>query len=414
MIKNYIKIALKVLMRRKFFTFISLFGISFTLTVLIIATSVFESVFGTVAPEIHNERTLGAFVIWATDGRGTRTSSPGYEFLDRYVRTLPLIENASIFSVFEPVVTYREGKKIELFLKRTDGEFWEILRFQFLEGGPFTREDERNANFVCVINETIQESYFGGAEAVGKQIDINGQRFTVKGVVKNVPIFRFVPFADVWVPISTIPSKSYLKGLYGYFTGIVLAKSTEAIEEIKSEYRFRLKNIDPSLLDGMKTVNGGIESSYDSITRHVFNDGNMESAYPRTFTAILIGIMLLFMALPAMNLVNVNVSRIQERISEIGIRKSFGATTSSLIVQFITENIIITVIGGILGFGCSSLILDAISESGIIPNAVFAFNGNVFLYGFLITLVFALISGIYPAWRMSRIHPVYAIRGEYA
>ena len=164
----------------------------------------------------------------------------------------------------------------------------------------------------------------------------------------------------------------------------------------------------------MKTVNGGIETFYESVTRTVLSPGSLEDRYPKTFTLLIIGIMILFMVLPAVNLININISRIQERISEIGIRKSFGATSSTLVFQFITENVILTLIGGLLGFLCSVFILEMITDSGVIRYAQFAFDPAVFLYGFLVTLFFALFSGVYPAWKMSRIHPVYALRGEHA
>src|SRR6185369_17910268 len=98
MLKNYIKIALKVFLRRKFFTFISLFAISFTLIVLMVVTSFFDHIFGPLPPEKKMDRTLGVFFLKMTGERSSRNGSPGYAFLDRYVRNFPNVENVSFFS----------------------------------------------------------------------------------------------------------------------------------------------------------------------------------------------------------------------------------------------------------------------------------------------------------------------------
>ena len=91
MLKNYIKMAIKVLLRRKFFTFISLFGISFTLIVLMVAVAFFDHAFAPFPPEVNQDRTLACRRL---NGRGARNlySGPGYRLLDRYARNMPNVE----------------------------------------------------------------------------------------------------------------------------------------------------------------------------------------------------------------------------------------------------------------------------------------------------------------------------------
>ena len=117
------------------------------------------------------------------------------------------------------------------------------------------------------------------------------------------------------------------------------------------------------------------------------------------------------MALPAINLVNLNVSRIMERASEIGVRKAFGASSRTLIVQFVVENLALTMIGGLVGFVLAGFALRAINDSGAIPYANLALNLRIFVWGLGLAVVFGLLSGVYPAWRMSRVHPVIALKG---
>ena len=117
------------------------------------------------------------------------------------------------------------------------------------------------------------------------------------------------------------------------------------------------------------------------------------------------------MAVTSLSLVNLNVSRIMERASEIGVRKSFGATSVQLVRQFLIENLVLTMMGGLVGFCISYGILEfRMGMTAGIPDD-FGMNYRLFLAGLLFTMFFGLISGIYPAWRMSRLHPVEAVRG---
>ena len=100
-----------------------------------------------------------------------------------------------------------------------------------------------------------------------------------------------------------------------------------------------------------------------------------------------------------------------ERASEIGVRKAFGASARTLVGQFIVENIILTLVGGAIGFVLSFFVLRALTASGWIQYAQFQINARVFLYGLALAALFGLLSGVYPAWRMSRLNPVQALKG---
>src|SRR5262249_44136613 len=114
---------------------------------------------------------------------------------------------------------------------------------------------------------------------------------------------------------------------------------------------------------------------------------------------------------PTINLININISRILERSSEIGVRKSFGASSWTLVGQFIVENLVLTAIGGIFGFILTEVVLAMLNNSGLIPFAHFTLNFRIFGYGVILIIFFGLLSGVYPAWRMSRMQPVLALKG---
>ena len=125
MIKNYIKIAFKVLLRRKFFTFISLFGISFTLVVLMVVAALFDHVFAPFPPETKLDRTLNIYWAAASNkGEVHQVGGPGYAMLDRYARELPNVEKFTIHSVPSSAVSYKGGVQISSYMKTTDGDFW--------------------------------------------------------------------------------------------------------------------------------------------------------------------------------------------------------------------------------------------------------------------------------------------------
>jgi putative ABC transport system permease protein len=127
---------------------------------------------------------------------------------------------------------------------------------------------------------------------------------------------------------------------------------------------------------------------------------------------MIVGAAVLFMTLPAINLVNLNLSRILERAPEIGVRKAFGATSLSLVGQFVVENVFLTVIGGLIAWGVAAGLLAAVNASGWIPYARLQLNVRILGWGLLTAVFFGVFSGAYPAWRMSRLHPVQALRGR--
>ena len=416
MLKNYIKMALKVLLRRKVFTCISLVTISFTLMVLMVATALFDHVFGSFPPETRADRTLILKMLIGentTVEKGMTIQAPSYAFLKRYVSPLTQAEKVSISSDFWGTdVTYRNGVKIETAYRYTDGAFWEILEFDFLEGRPYTTKEVEDGQRVVVINEETRRVFFGEEQAVGQYIEFSDRPFRVVGVVSNVPAFRIVPFADIWVPHSAIETDAYQQydSLFGHYQALILASSAAEIPLIKEEFADVLTRIEYPNPDEVNHLTGGPATMLEEAARILFTIRDISEGATDAMFFILGLLALLFMLLPVVSLVNINTTRILERASEIGVRKAFGGSSLTLVGQFVVENVILTLLGGALGLVLTFLVLQILGASDIVSYAEFHLNHRIFFYGLVMTLFFGLLSGIYPAWRMSRLHIVEALR----
>ena len=412
MLKNYFKTAFKVLWRHKLFTFISLFGISFTLLILIVITSFVDHTFGPVTPEKKLDRTLSVTMSILKSKSGGMAAGPLFSpyFLKRYVKSLITPELISLSSFHNPIITYKNNRKFNFALKFVDGEFWQILDFEFLEGQGFSTEDVEMRNPVAVISKETRDKYFEGEPALGKTIKADGQNFRVIGIVENVSLLRIMPYSDIWVPLTYTKDDLNKICIMGGFPGwyaMILARDKSDLPIIQREFNKHLLEVE--FPEGRwVSVNTGANTYAEAITRSLFRQEGDTKSPLLIFIFVL---MFLFMLLPTVNLVNINISRILERSSEIGVRKAFGASSITLIWQFITENVIITLIGGAISLFLAILVLMIINDSGMIPHLHLTLNYRVFMVSLVICLCFGLLSGVYPAYKMSRLNPVDALRG---
>ena len=411
MLKNYLKIAWKVLGRNKFFTFVSLFGISFTLAVLLIVATMLEDMLNPKYPEQKGRSTLIVNEVTMRNEERTSMSrsSASFHFLDHYVKRLKTPKLVAISTNPNAVTTFVGTKKLTLQLRYTCENYWKVFDFEFLEGKPYGKTDLENNAFVTVITENTRDQYFGeGIEAVGKTITANGTNYRVIGVVKNVPFFRGSTTADLYLPHTACPWDYRAKGFLGSFEANLLAHSPAEFTALKAEFDDMIGRIDIPEEEYLQLLEVKAKTRLEHLATEVMSsEGNSVGL----FLGVLIGGMFLFMLLPAINLINLNTSRIMERASEIGVRKAFGATSSNLTTQFLVENILLTLIGGLIGLGIAMIVIQILNQSGWIPHAQFRVNFIVFVAGLLFCLIFGLLSGVLPARRMSKMKIVNAIKG---
>ncbi len=414
------------MLRRKFFTAVSLFGISFTLLVLLIVTAFIENEIGPRTPDVKIDRTL--YVVTAQTGNDDEESYninlPTFYFGTKYIKSLTTPENVSLYSWRNGTTEYVNDKKINIHYRYTDAEFWEIFEFNFINGKPFTRVDLEKSAPVAVINEDIAQQYFGSDNPVGKYMDLNRETYRIIGVVENIPYRQWSrgPGSMIWLPYTSIKQdykKPELRPSFAPgFNAVILANHRSDLSKIKDELQQKVNNIDfadPTHISWLEVLPLTRKEMLAFASNFFFEGNEMNRDNPphasvARFYLWVSLIALLFMSMPAINLMNLNSSRIIERSSEIGVRKAFGASSNTLVGQFITENIIVTLVGAAVGYALAYFVLDALNDSGFITYSTLSINTKVFVYGLLISIFFGFLSGVYPAFRMSRLHPATALK----
>jgi len=412
MLSNAFKTAVAILRRNVFFTAVSLFAISFTLLVLMTAGSLLDSLTNPLGPSQGKELASMEFAeMWGDNNHWN--GNPGYRLLNECARDLPGVQQASFFSSDQKALTWHHGQKHELALKHTDAAFWQVFDFEFLEGGPFTDLELGLADQILVINRSTQELLFPEG-ALGKTLELGSLFFRIIGVVADVPRYDRSPYAEAWAPHTTIVHVGYDRRWMGNFNGVLHLDGTLPLIETRNELRRRTQEVDMSDQDGYENIIVYLDSSVlDRLSREIFSSGiaGEEKSHTSTLISLIILGVLLFMSLPALNLVNLNLSRMLERAPEIGVRRAFGATGGSLILQFLMENLVLVSIGALLAVLGHALVLSWIESSGLIAYADFRWNTRIFFMSLSLIVVFSVLSGILPAWRMARMHPVNALKG---
>ncbi|TKC09908.1 FtsX-like permease family protein [Pedobacter polaris] len=412
MLKNYFKIAIAVLKRRKFFTFISLFGISFTLTILMVGFAFLDKIISPDYPDYKRERSLYVTTMEMSNSKEgwLNRSDVSFYFLDHYVSRLKNVAMMGVSSNARASNAYVNNKKIVIDYKHTNADYWKVLEYNFLEGKPFTQQQIDNAEQVAVISIETKKAYFGDeAKVVGKYISADNINYRVIGVVDNVPETLYSFAGDMYLPYTVAKDDYNKPDLMGGYNAVLLAKTKADVPKMKQEFDQMMRKV-PLPSKEFDKVYSHADPFFTSMTRRIAGDG--KNSGMTIVVGILSVFVLLFLLLPTINLVNINITRILERSSEIGVRKAFGASSKTLVYQFIVENMILTFLGGLIGLCLSMLVIYFINDLELLENVSLKMNFAVLLYSFIACLFFGLLSGVYPAWRMSKLNVVKALKAQ--
>lgn len=421
MLRNYFKIFLQVASRNKLFTFLSLFGISLTIMFVMIFSMTISKITSGSGPEAELKKIIFSDQVKTSFhqgmSKGQSISACGRTLCEEYLKKVKSAEVISMYKGAFPWEFIFNGKYQLKYENATDAEYWNMFNYKFLQGRPYTKEEVINKSNLAIISRSLKELIFGEEKDVlGKTIHYTLMDLIVTGVVEDPPISAQNAKGDLYFPytldsgLQIGPSFSY----GGQFRVAFKAGSSKQFKAIRNEAQEMIARLDAAdtvtniVLSGPYTQLEKMMAGYDDPEE--YSQGNRIIKY--------LTIALAFILLPAINLMSLNFARIHERAEEIAIRKSFGAASGALRGQFLFENILMTLIGGIIGIILSyivvalfsTLISIPISPSSNVPLS-FSFNIIVFLAALAICLIFGLLSGFLPAIRLSRMKPAVYLKG---
>lgn len=305
------------------------------------------------------------------------------------------------------------GKMMTVDNLETDDTFWKVFSFDFIAGKPFTAADSESGLPKVVLSASVARNLFGTVEAVGRTVQLNLADYTVVGVVKDVSKLAVSSYAQIWIPFNSteIARKCWYDNAMGTFRVVILAHSEKDFPAIREEAERLRQKFNDGLQDSEIFYRGQPDDRFSFIFRHWGRELQAKEAYLHYLLVIVI-----LLLVPAINLSSMILSRMRKRMSEIGVRKAFGATANVLLRQVFYENLLLTLIAGAVGmlfsYACTFLLNDflfsnsenraQIGETSL--SADMLFSPWIFLAAFIFCLLLNLLSACIPAWRASRMN----------
>jgi putative ABC transport system permease protein len=268
--------------------------------------------------------------------------------------------------------------------------------YKVAEGTSFTSEDVRKHKRVAVLGQEVGRELFGGATAVGQNIKVNGSNFEVVGVLaKKGTNGTTNQDSVVMAPISTVQSTLTGSGSINSIT--VEAKSESALNGAEGEVT--------QIIDERHKIRNTAEPGFS-----VLNQGSLlstSSASASVFTTLLGEVAAISLLVGGIGVMNIMLVSVTERTREIGIRKAIGARRSDILTQFLTEAVLVSLIGGLTGV-LVGVAGSQFTIAGVQPEVA---TYSIFL-AFGAAALSGLFFGTYPAARAAALRPIEALRFE--
>ncbi len=384
---------------------------------------------GDIYPESHRSRMMVALSahMQGEDTSNNTTWCYSLPFVKNCFYPLEDVEAVTAVTKVDPVTVKSEMMKRPLSVMRkfTDVAFWKVFDFKFIAGGPFAEADFQSGVPVAVVSEELARRIFGRVDVVGSELNMNYRKYRICGVVKSPSYAMKLSFADVWLPYTCDVSlkDSYMDVIGAFQVAVLLHSAGDAgrVKKCVDEYVHKF-NLQPH--DGYRLILHGQPYIY---WKSMFYQNDMEELdYAKILREMGVWLLLLLLV-PALNLSGMIASRMEWRLPEMGVRKAFGATRGRLFAQIVWENLLLTVLGGVLGllisFGMLFLaqqwlltMLDGGTQ--LFPDGTqgvtwdMLFNPYVFLFTFLICVLLNLVSALIPAFLSLKKNIVYSLNKQ--
>ena len=411
MLKNYLKIALRNLRKRPFYTGINILGLAVGMAcTMLITVYIYQELsydrFHENAGRIH--RIATHVKIGDTEFTGA-AASPALG--PTMVKEIPEVEMAvRIDRVYNTIVKREDLAFNENKLLAAGPDFFEIFSFPLTQGNPSTVLDKPNT---VVLSQEAAQRYFSLEDPIGQQLQINDQLFQVSGVMKDVPGNSHMQF-DIVYSLMTDPMynsddwgdirvATYYRIQENADPKLVEARANELLASYFGEYElfqelgYMVEFITQPML--------GIH--LHSKLRGEFGP-NGDIKYLYIFGAIALFILLI----ACINFMNLATARSADRAKEVGIRKTMGSVRSRLIIQFLGESIILSFLATLLALGLAELLRvpfgDFTGRTILLPLLEWWFLPTILLF----SLFVGLLAGSYPAFYLTRFRPSEVLKGE--
>lgn len=320
-----------------------------------------------------------------------------------------------------------------------DGYF-DVYRFNFLAGRPFTHEEHVGCQSLAIISESLARKLFGSVEeAMGKEMNLYKSPFRVTGVVSDVSPLMSYAYGEVWLPANFSHegdvNNPHLRGVGvgGFSDGIqgggnltLVAPHKSDLPKLKEEVHRRIRVMADMLKQDSVWLSEEHRWTPDFDKLQLVNVRTQEELnykdepQLRTVYGVIFAVLLV---VPAINLASMTQSRMRQRRAEISIRRAFGAKRRDILARVFTESLFVTLLGGILGLLVAILLIALNGTGAMIAFDQAVMDGSntmvdmsllldpwVYLWTLIFCFVLNLLSSLLPAWRASRTDIVKSLK----
>jgi putative ABC transport system permease protein len=411
MIKNYLRIAYRTLSLNKVFSFINVFGLSIGMAsfLFIIQYVSFERSY-----EDYNRNAENVFRITLDLYKGSEYVVTDCE---TYAPVGPLLKTTMPEVVDFVRMFHNDGlqdieiadrKFLEEGIYYADPSAFEIFSVVMLQG------DERTAlsqPSQVVLSATMATKLFGSTNVIGESLKIDKNLYTVSGVMKDVPPNTHLKFNALLSHLTLYKLNEWYKddswNGNNEYTYLLMAPGTDL-----KQFNKKLTELSISLKDKIGDERFVAEPMKDI---HLHSNKSFEpevNGNARTVSFLLI-IAIFIIVIAWVNYINLSTSRAIERAREVGIRKVMGSQKWQLVLQFLSESVIVNLIAAAFTFmifqACLPLFRDLTGQ----PLPVDFFNATFWLQFLLLVLVGSILSGAYPAFVLSSFQPSAVLKGKF-
>lgn len=299
-----------------------------------------------------------------------------------------ITENSS----FDPIDV--NDKKVNVQISGITNDYFTVNKLTLVKGRMLTSSDFSQANNVIVINQKAADDLYQKEDPIGKIMEVKGQTFQIVGIYKTGDDLFGFGLPQAIIPLSIWP---VVYGTDNIQSVTIQAKDASQIEAAGKKAADTLNDRKSSDVKGRYEVLNLVE-----IQKGI-------SKVTGIMTAIISGIAGISLLVGGIGVMNIMLVSVTERTREIGIRKALGATRGKILLQFLIESMMLTMLGGVIGIGLGVGGAYIVSSFAKWPPLV---SWQVVLGGVLFSMTIGVVFGLIPANKAAKLDPIEALRYE--